>query len=225
MGVAFKLAIVCLPTPSVESGYNLEILMDGCRNLARAVAAESLELDILAIRSTVAPGTVSNLVAPLFENTATKVASFPEYLRQVHAAEDSINPRVQVVGSEATEVRQAIRQIFEPLGGSWIEFDTPAGAELAKCAHNAYNAAKISFFNELSLIGNSHGVDGTAVAIAVTSTAEASWNPSYGTKTGSAFGGHCLPKDLEGLIGHGESLGLDLPMLKATRKVNESFRK
>jgi UDPglucose 6-dehydrogenase len=223
LGKSFDLAIVCLPTPSVESGYDLEILLDGCREVAKAVEAGTFRLGILAVRSTVPPGTAEQRVEPLFAQTSTQVASFPECLRQEHASKDSLNPRVQVVGSRSAGVRLHIRAMFEPLGGTWAEFDTAAGAELAKCAYNAYNAAKISFFNELARIGDAHGIDSAAVAKTVTATAEASWNPDYGTKTGAAFGGHCLPKDLTGLIAHGESLGLDLPVLRATREINESF--
>ena len=46
----------------------------------------------------------------------------------------------------------------------------------------------------------------------------------YGTATGRAFGGKCLPKDLEALVGFCEELRLEAKLLKAVMEVNERIR-
>ncbi len=89
--------------------------------------------------------------------------------------------------------------------------------------HNCYNAAKISFFNEIHGIAAAIGVDGDEIARVVVESAEAQYNPSYGTRGGYAFGGACLPKDLDGLIGFSTSNAIDVPLLEAVRQVNRTL--
>jgi UDPglucose 6-dehydrogenase len=101
-----------------------------------------------------------------------------------------------------------------------LTYEDPTVAELIKCAHNNFNATKISFFNELWLVAQKLSVDPASVASAIAASAEASFNPHYGIEGGRPYGGACLPKDTKGFLGFAEDLGLDLPVLKATIEVN-----
>ena len=46
----------------------------------------------------------------------------------------------------------------------------------------------------------------------------------YGTVHGKAFGGKCLPKDLQALIEFSNSIGYDPMLLKAVLEVNNKIR-
>lgn len=92
-----------------------------------------------------------------------------------------------------------------------------------KCAHNIFNATKISFWNEMWLVAQTLGLDLDPIAQTVARSAEGSYNPLYGIRGGAPYGGVCLPKDTQGFLGLAESLSLDMPLLKAVVKVNDTL--
>jgi len=114
-------------------------------------------------------------------------------------------------------------ELFDPLGGELLTFTDPAVAEFIKVVHNVFNAAKISFWNEMWQLCQALGIDADAVATTVARSAEGSFNPDYGIRGGSPFGGPCLPKDLEGMLGFARNLGVDVPLLRSVRQVNEAI--
>jgi UDPglucose 6-dehydrogenase len=110
-----------------------------------------------------------------------------------------------------------------PFGGEMRLFDDPATAEFIKCAHNLYNAAKISFWNEMWLVTQRLGIDHDAVSSTVANSAEGSYNPYYGIRGGAPYGGVCLPKDTNGFLGFAAALGVEMPLLTAVVTVNENL--
>lgn len=219
----FDIAFLCVPTPSTCDGYDLSFVQHAAQDLAEWLSASPGAAPIVAVRSTVPPGTTDTVLAPIFAGTGVHVAAVPEYLREASAEQDAASPRVQVIGASDRQVRAALVALLEQLGGEIVEFDNPAGAELAKVAHNAFNATKISFFNELHDLACNAGVDAGRIAETVIQTAEAAWNPRYGIVGGSPFSGSCLPKDLDGLLAYGAQREHALPLLRAVREVNRNL--
>src|SRR5580704_7175694 len=93
------IALVCVGTPSEKNG-NLAL-----RQLGRAVEEIAQNLSrsgkplIVAIRSTVFPGTCEELVLPIFaDNPAVTVVAHPEFLREGLAVRDFLEPSLLVVG-------------------------------------------------------------------------------------------------------------------------------
>ena len=115
--------------------------------------------------------------------------------------------------------------IFEPFGGELRTFDNPVTAELIKVVHNAFNATKISFWNEIWQLCQELVVNADDIAPTVARSSEGSINPLYGIKGGSPYGGDCLPKDVDGIIKVGRDLGIDLHLLESVREVNEAMKK
>ena len=93
---------------------------------------------------------------------------------------------------------------------------------MIKCVHNAFNATKISFWNEMWTLSRALGVDADLVAKTVAMSAEASYNPLYGIRGGMPYDG-CLAKDTEGLHGVGEAAGAAVPLLRAVISVNAAL--
>ncbi len=219
-----------VPTPSVDAAYDLSHLRSAVRAAAEAIRARGGD-HIVVVRSTVAPQTCDDFVLPMLRaqlegSTATAhVASVPEFLRQATALDDALHPTMTVIGAHEADVRSRLKAVFGALGGAVCIFENTASAELVKIAHNCFNAAKISFFNELYVVAAGLGLDGDDVANVIVRSAEASTNIYYGTKGGYPFGGACLPKDLDGLIDFAENRGLATPLLRAVREVNDSLVK
>jgi UDPglucose 6-dehydrogenase len=221
---------VCVPTPSTLDGYDLAHV----RSALTAVGAEIKRSDgfhVVVMRSTVPPLTWVRVMIPELEAATGKtvgdgyeVASAPEFLRQVTALEDARAPRMSVVAAQDENVREMMVKLFSPFGGAIRSFDDPTIAETVKLANNCFNASKISFANEIWKICSHLGISQQDVAEVVAEAAEGSYNKGYGIRGGFPYGGACLPKDLEGMLGFGAEAGLDLPLLMAVRTVNESMR-
>ena len=229
LGADASVILLCVPTPTTGEGHDLGALVEASRAVGTAMATSAAR-HLVATRSTVPPQTTEQLVqvevaqaSGLVAGEHFDVGSAPEFLRQETALEDSRNPRVVVTAARDPEARERLATLFAPLGGQQFSFDDPTITETIKIVHNCYNAAKISFFNEIHGIAAAIGVDGDEIARVVVESAEAQYNPSYGTRGGYAFGGACLPKDLDGLIGFSTSNAIDVPLLEAVRQVNRTL--
>ncbi len=218
-----------LPTPSTGVRYDLTALTAGVRAVGAALGRSS-GFHTVVLRSTTSPGTCDALVRPELEKASGKVeghgfvlASNPEFLRAATALEDFEAPAMTVIGSRSTLAVQRLVELFRPFGGAVKTFDTTLQSELVKCAHNIFNATKISFWNEMWLVSERLGVNGDEVAATVAQSAEASTNPQYGIRGGAPYGGACLPKDTTGFLGFATELGVDMPLLSAVIDVNRTM--
>lgn len=223
------IVFLVLPTPSGPTGYDLSALTAGVSNVGAALGRSS-GFHTVVLRSTTPPGTCDDVIRPILEATSGKtegegfaLASNPEFLRAATALEDFLSPAMTVIGSRSTLTVQRLVELFRPFGGPVRTFSTTAEAELVKCAHNLFNAAKISFWNELWLVAEHLGFNGDEVAATVAISAEGSTNPQYGIRGGAPYGGACLPKDTVGFLGFASQLGLDMPLLSAVIDVNRTM--
>ena len=220
-----------LPTPHAGYEYDLRAFTAGSTSVGKALKASSARHTVV-VRSTVPPGTTENLVQPLLEQHSGMkagegfdIASNPEFLRAVSAAEDFKNPWMTVVASRDPQTVERLRALLSPFGGELRTFTNPAEAELIKCAHNIFNATKISFWNEMWLVAQQIGLDLDPIAATVAKSAEGSINPQYGIRGGAPYGGVCLPKDTCGFLGYADTVGVDMPLLRAVVTVNEHLEK
>jgi UDPglucose 6-dehydrogenase len=216
-----------LPTPNVGHRYDLSAFEAGTASVGKALADASSDHTVV-VRSTVPPGTTEGLVQPLLEKHSGKavgegyaLASNPEFLRAASAVEDFRHPWMTVIASRSARTKERLAELLSPFGGEIRFFTNPAEAELVKCAHNIYNATKISFWNEMWLVSQTLGLDLDPIAQTVARSAEGSYNPFYGIRGGAPYGGVCLPKDTQGFLGLATTLGVEMPLLKAVVEVND----
>ncbi|GAA3104398.1 hypothetical protein GCM10010464_79490 [Pseudonocardia yunnanensis] len=215
-----------LPTPNVGWRYDLGAFTAGTAAVGRALAGSSAQHTVV-VRSTVSPGTTEGLVRPVLEENSGmtagegfRLASNPEFLRAVSAAEDFSHPWMTVIASRDPQAVARLRGLLEPFGGEMRTFSDPAEAEFIKCAHNIFNATKISFWNEMWLVAQKIGLDLDPIAATVAKSAEGSINPQYGIRGGAPYGGVCLPKDTCGFLGYSDAIGVDMPLLRAVVETN-----
>lgn len=230
LGNVSSLVFVCVPTPALSDGYDFTIMRQSLQQLGTQLSISGAR-HVIVVCSTLAPMTTTTIVIPTLEEFSGgaegdffDVALVPEFIRASHALEDSRAPRMTVIAAHDEGVRLRLAALLGPCGGEIITTEDLTAAELIKVTHNAYNATKISFFNEMYRLASAFDVDGHFIADVVSRSAEASINPRYGIRGGSSFEGACLPKDLEGLIACAQSVGVSVPGLEATREINESWR-
>ena len=224
-GPAF--VFLSVPTPSNGRGYDLGALRAATTTVADGLRLAS-DMHTVAVRSTVPPGTCDRIVAPLLAEVSGKregdhfsVASNPEFLRMVSADEDFRFPWMTVIGSRSRRTVERLLDLLRPFGGQFQTFSTTSEAEFVKCAHNLYNATKITFWNELWRVAQKMGVDCDDIAATVARSAEGSFNTDYGLRGGAPFGGACLPKDTRGFLGFAQGLGVSMPVLEGVIKLND----
>jgi UDPglucose 6-dehydrogenase len=247
-GEPSSFVFLTVPTPAGPQGYDLRAMAVASRDVGRAIGQAHAErgmagrhsnrrdgrgegdgyaVHTVVTRSTVPPGTTTQLVGPAVaqasgtaEGVGFVLAANPEFLRGTSAEDDVRWPWMTVVGARSRRVGERLAALLEPFGGELRVFDKPETAELVKCAHNLYNATKISFWNEMWLVAQALGLDPDDVAGTVSRSAEGSLNPGYGIRGGAPFAGRCLPKDTDGFLAFARELGLPMPLLDAVVDVN-----
>jgi UDPglucose 6-dehydrogenase len=218
-----------LPTPHVGRRYDLTAFEQGVRDVGAALAG-SEGMHTVVVRSTVPPRTTQDIVKPLLESVSGKqegagfaLANNPEFLRAASAADDFRWPWMTVIGARSKRVQERMTALLTPFGGELRVFSDPTTTEMIKCAHNIFNATKISFWNEMWLVCQDLGIDHDDVAGTVARSAEGSYNPLYGIRGGAPYGGVCLPKDTNGFLGFAAGRSLSMPLLDAVVQVNDSL--
>lgn len=215
-------ALICVGTPSEKSGnLGLDQLRRVLSEIGKSLADEQNPRQrplIVAIRSTVFPGTCEEIVMPVLGNGAL-VVSNPEFLREGVAVRDFMEPSLIVVGGLDRAAVEFVAQIYSPLGfpACLVSLRT---AEMIKYACNAFHAVKIAFANEIGALSSSLGVDGREVMETVCKDVKLNASGAY-LRPGFAFGGSCLPKDLRALVYRAGRLDLNLPLLESALPSNE----
>jgi UDPglucose 6-dehydrogenase len=219
------------PTYSLKPGING---LDFVKEAATSVGRWLSKIDkycLVVVRSTVLPGTTEETIIPILEEYSGKgagrdfgVCMNPEYLRERCAEEDFSNPWIVVIGELDRRSGDLLEEVYH-----WV--DCPVyrvlmkEAEMEKFVHNLFNANKISFFNEMRLACQEMGLACEKIFPLVAQSAEASWNPLYGTRDLGPFSGSCLPKDAVAFQAYGKKRGIEIPLVDAMFKVNEAVKK
>jgi GDP-mannose 6-dehydrogenase len=212
------IALICVGTPSEKNGnLGLEQLRRVTSEIASSLPGRRKPL-IVAIRSTVFPGTCEDVVMPLL-GKEVRVVSNPEFLREGVAVKDFMEPSLVVVGGMDQRAVEQVASLYDPLGVPPCKVSLRT-AEMIKYACNAFHATKIAFANEIGALSTSLGVDAQEVMRTVCEDTKLNASAAY-LKPGFAFGGSCLQKDLRALVYRAGRLDLDLPLLRSVLPSND----
>jgi UDPglucose 6-dehydrogenase len=166
------------------------------------------------------------------------VASNPEFLREGSAIHDTLYPDRVVIGADDPRGLDVLNRLYRPILDQ--SFTPPtfaprpeecaavplvatdaASAELIKYAANAFLALKISYINEIGQLAAKVGADIIQVARGT----------GLDTRIGSRFlqpgvgwGGSCFGKDTAALVSTACDYGLAMPIVAASREVNQHQR-
>jgi GDP-mannose 6-dehydrogenase len=217
---AADIVLICVGTPSAANGnLGLEQLERVFAELKTHLVSRPRRL-IVAVRSTVFPGTIEQLGAAVFGNsTGVALVSCPEFLREGTAVRDFQEPSLVVVGGSDPAAVQEVAGLFDPLAVevSRVSLRT---AEMIKYCCNAFHALKIAFANEVGALAESLDVSPEEVMGTLCQDVRLNISKTY-LKPGFAFGGSCLPKDLRALTYRAIRMDLKLPLLESVLPSNE----
>jgi GDP-mannose 6-dehydrogenase len=212
--------VICVGTPSDANGaLNFKFIDRVCIDIAQSLR-EASGFKVIAVRSTLLPGTINQRVIPLLTKESEKqvgenfgVASNPEFLREGSAIEDFNHPPFTIIGSVDKRVGVMLEQLYRDIPAPIFRTD-PNTACMVKYACNAFHGLKVVFANEIGQLCKKAGVDGTQVMDIFCQDTSLNISSKY-LKPGFAFGGSCLPKDLRALLYLARHKDLQLPMLES----------
>ncbi|MGH2808688.1 MAG: UDP-glucose dehydrogenase family protein [Actinomycetota bacterium] len=211
---------LCVGTPPKASG---EASLVAVESAARTVAREATGPLVVVEKSTVPAGTARRVQRTFdFERSSHTfhVCSNPEFLREGHAVQDSLEPERILIGAESDVARDAMQNVYAPLiekGVRLIETDLNT-AELAKHACNAFLALKISYINGIARLCERAGADVEQIAEVMGSDSRIG---RQFLNAGLGFGGFCFPKDLAAFDALSRQLGYEFGLLGEVAKINE----
>lgn len=213
-----EIIYICVPTPVSEDGScDTSIVEEVVDDLHK------LNYDgIIAIKSTVVPGTTMRLIK---KYSNTKICHVPEFLREKYAYEDFVdNHNVLVIGSLYNGANTIIMDNHHPLPKS-IKVLQPQEAELVKYFSNSYKASKIIFANSFAELCKNEGVDYELVkdAFLLHGVKESEYLSVSDKLRG--FGGACLPKDVSALKGYVDKNKIDIKLFDFLIDENKKFTK
>jgi len=223
------LAIVCVGTPSgVDGSHNMSYIAQVTRQIAQAVGSRARPLTV-AYRSTMRPGTMDQMIAPMFRSVlgsdyeeSVELVYNPEFLREATAVHDYFNPPKIVIGTREGHPSPTMELLHEGIDAP--VFLVPfREAEVTKFVDNTWHAVKVSFANEIGRVCQSLGISARQVHEIFVSDTKLNISPYY-TRPGGAFGGSCLPKDVRALQYIAADLGANTPLVDSLLRSNEAHK-
>jgi len=219
-----QISIIAVSTPTTQKGHlDLNYIFNVADELGEAIK-EKDEFHIIAIRSTIMPGTCNKVAQRIEEisgkkrNLSFAVLSNPEFLREGVAVHDYFNPPLTLIGTENAGATEKLASLYENLPAEIIVTDL-AVAEIMKLINNTYHAMKVSFANEIGNICKALSIDSHKVMEIFIKDHHLNISPYY-LKPGFAYGGSCLPKDLKGLQTIAHDHYLRVPLIESIDKTN-----
>ena len=204
------MVMVCVSTPE-NGGGRLD-----CSNVMDVLSRLSTDKyhGLIVIKST---GGVRFLKRAENAFPLLKLVYMPEFLRERSAFQWFVNPDRLVFSGAASECEEALSFFY------WVDEDAPRlimdhqTAEVAKLAHNAFIATKVSFTNEMENICGELGADPVGVMGVIWADRRVKSREHLRPHMGP-YGGKCVPKDIRELM----NASVKAVLLKAVEAVNHA---
>jgi GDP-mannose 6-dehydrogenase len=217
------LVIVTVGTPAAADGLlDLSQIAAASAGLATAMAKTRQSLPPIVYRSTMLPGSMETTVQPVFDaklgRGTAELVYHPEFLRESNAVDDYFNPARIVFGAATGVVPQVVSQLYRNIAAP-VFITSFAEAEMVKLVDNAWHAVKVTYANEIGRVVATLGLSVARIHEIFTADTKLNLSRHY-TRPGGAFGGPCLPKDIQALAASAGRLGVAPLLLEAATASN-----
>jgi len=222
-----QVIFVCVPTPmEVDGSCHTGIVESVLQDIVMVAATHGRSLDefIVVVKSTVRPG----FTGAMKEEYGLRLLFSPEFLTEAASIDDFEKVNRIILGGDVEDAR-VVYKIFErkvePRGVTVAQCDVNA-AEMVKLFTNAFLMTKVLFANEMYQICEKLGIEYEEVmnlACLDTRIAYSHLNvPGPDGQLGA--GGHCFPKDINGLRQVAKLAGTNEKLFTAVIERNNELR-
>ncbi|MBR0795966.1 nucleotide sugar dehydrogenase [Bradyrhizobium jicamae] len=223
------MALVCVGTPSAPDGsHNMSFVVEVSHQIAELIGSARTTALTIVFRSTMRPGTIEELVLPIFENALrermdlVELVYNPEFLRESVAIEDFFNPPKIVIGTKDGRRCEALDELNAEIKAP-VFYTTYRAAEMTKFVDNTFHAVKVAFANEVGRVCDKLGISATTVHKIFISDTKLNISPYY-LRPGGAFGGSCLPKDVRALQYIASDVGAHTCLVDSVLRSNDEHK-
>ena len=212
-----EIIFVCVWTPMNDAGLETEHVTAA----VETAIERSAEGNLIAVRSTVPPGFMSEL---RLAHPDRHFAFIPEFLVEADPYGSMRKADRVVIGCDdlkrATWAEYVMRDLVP---GAPVVRLSPEEAVMVKLSSNALLAAKVALSNELYDVCRAYHVDWNQIRGVV--GMDRRIGPDHLTVTEErGYGGSCFPKDIRGLIGAGRDAGWTPEIFEKIEEVNDDLR-
>lgn len=215
-----EVSLICVGTPSNPNGsLDLKYVKRVAEEIGECLKQKPSRHTVI-VRSTMLPGTISEVVTLALEEASGKVAGTdfgicinPEFLREGTSLKDFYAPPFTLIGADDEQTTSIVKELYNGIDAPLFATSVKT-AEMVKYVCNCFHALKVSFANEIGNICKAVNVDSHEVMDIFCQDTKLNLSPYY-LKPGFAFGGSCLPKDLRAINYKAKQLDVDVPVLGA----------
>ncbi|MFZ0736161.1 MAG: nucleotide sugar dehydrogenase [Candidatus Acidiferrales bacterium] len=224
-----EITFIVVSTPSEPSGeFSLRYVLPVCEAIGRALR-EKTDFHVVALTSTVMPGTTGGAVKARLEEASGKICGLdfglcysPEFIALGSVIRDFLNPDFVLIGESDVRSGGILQQLYAQVceskpGIARMNF---VNAEITKLSVNTYVTTKISFANMLARICEripGGDVDVVTAALGLDSRIGAKY-----LKGAVSYGGPCFPRDNHALAALAHGIGAPADLARATDQFNRA---
>lgn len=207
--------IITVGTPLKGLAVDLNHIVNALSTVLEYISDDSLVI----LRSTTMVGTANSTVRNYLNQKSAKIklAMCPERTVEGNALTELLT-LPQIIGADDEESFQAAESFFKSVEIEVVRVSSLKAAELCKLANNTFRDLMFAFANEIALLAANNNVSAREIIQAA--------NYKYARSNialPGPSGGPCLEKDPWILVESGKSVGVDMPITRAAREINESI--
>ncbi len=230
-----EITFIAVGTPFDGKKIDLSAVLEASHQIGSALKNKN-SYHVVAVKSTVVPGTTDEKVLPALETASGKKAGQdfglgmnPEFLSEGEAVQEFMLPDRIVLGAIDEQTADKLEQVYRPFPDAPRLHTNTRTAEMIKYVSNTLLANLVSFTNEQANLATAiGGIDIVEVMNAVCASQyfrvrDKDDLPKIAAflRAGCGFGGSCLPKDLEALIARGGEARQPMRLLEAVLHINK----
>lgn len=213
-----EIVYICVPTPQAVDGECDTSIVESCVDELMSLNYSG----VVAIKSTVAPGTTQKLI-DRYQNQ--KIVFVPEFLKERSANFDFLHDHnLLVVGSNDILIGDVVIRSHNGIAEDFVRLN-PTEAELLKYMHNSFGALRVVFANLFYELSQEYGIDYTAVKNALVKKNDL---PDVYLDVNDqlrGYSGVCFPKDMLALKTILEEKDIKFDLINAAINDNEKLKK
>ncbi len=219
--------IVPTPTDTQTGGFSNGVVLEAAVRIGTALGRKD-SYHLVAVTSTVLPGSMENQVIPILEERSGKVCGRdfgvcynPVFVALGSVVSDILRPDFVLIGESDPRSGDCLEAFYDTI----CHNDPPkarmnlVSAEVTKITVNAFVTTKISYANMLAEICERlPGADAGAVTEAL------GLDTRIGGKylqAATGYGGPCFPRDNKAFASVADALGADAAIARATDTINQ----